>query len=87
MSCLLSTFNSQTRRVLHAPKLPVWLAGLIMLFLLSQTAGLLHAEIHPFHSHVGSCELFEQLAQPISTGQSYAFSFVKPAAIIPINFV
>jgi len=72
--------------LIAVPKLGRWLAGLIFLFLLSQAAGLLHAEIHPFHKHTTSCELFEELAQPVSTGQSYIFSFVKPVPIIPINF-
>lgn len=35
-------------------------------FLLSQTEGIIHAEIHPFHQHEASCDVFDNLAQPYS---------------------
>ncbi|MEA1989105.1 MAG: hypothetical protein U9N57_07865 [Pseudomonadota bacterium] len=40
---------------------------LSVLFVFSQTAGLLHAEIHPFHEHTEECDVYEQLAQPTSS--------------------
>ena len=42
-----------------------WIGSLIMLFVLTQTAGLLHAEIHPFHEHTASCDIFDNMAQPV----------------------
>lgn len=33
--------------------------ALILLLLLSQTAGLLHAEVHPFHDHDEVCDAFQ----------------------------
>lgn len=42
-----------------------WSLALILLFVSSQTAGLLHAEIHPFHEHEASCDVLEHLANPI----------------------
>ncbi|MEA1988615.1 MAG: hypothetical protein U9N57_05320 [Pseudomonadota bacterium] len=45
-----------------------WLSlVLTVLFVFSQTAGLLHAEIHPFHEHTEECDVYEQLAKPTSS--------------------
>lgn len=45
-----------------------WLPLILsVLFVFSQTAGLLHAEIHPFHEHTEECDVYEQLAQPTSS--------------------
>ena len=35
-----------------------------MLFVFSQTAGLLHAEVHHFHEHDETCDIYESLAHP-----------------------
>ncbi|WP_321325869.1 hypothetical protein [Thiomicrorhabdus sp.] len=81
-----SGFQPKAGNSLWDSKLSHWIVGLILLFLSSQTAGLLHAEIHPFHKHTASCELFEQLAQPVDSGNTYTFSFFKPSPIIPYAF-
>jgi len=45
-----------------------WLPFVLsVLFVFSQTAGLLHAEIHPFHEHTEECDVYEKLAQPTSS--------------------
>lgn len=45
-----------------------WLSSVFsVLFVFSQTAGLLHAEIHPFHEHTAECDIYEMLAQPTSS--------------------
>ncbi len=49
-----------------------------MLFVLTQTAGLLHSEIHPFHEHTASCDLFDQLAQPIDGPEPFATNISVP---------
>ena len=38
-----------------------------VLFVFSQTAGLMHAEVHPFHDHTEECDVYEMLAQPTSS--------------------
>lgn len=48
-----------------------WITPFILLFVLTQTVGLWHAEIHPFHEHTASCDLFEHLAQPIDDLESF----------------
>jgi hypothetical protein len=46
----------------------VWLPLVFsVLFVFSQTASLLHAEIHPFHEHTEECDVYEMLAQPTSS--------------------
>ena len=58
-------------------------SSLILLFVLTQTAGLLHAEIHPFHEHTASCDVFENLAQPADNPNLVALNIAKPAPILP----
>lgn len=41
------------------------LLALSILFVVAQTAGLLHAEIHPFHEHSEECDVYEMLAKPV----------------------
>lgn len=41
-----------------------WSFIFIALFVFSQTAGLLHAEVHHFHEHEESCDVYENLAHP-----------------------
>lgn len=52
-------------------------ACFILLFVFTQIAGLVHAEIHAFHEHATSCDLFENLAQPIDRTESHSFDFLK----------
>ncbi|GAB6069295.1 hypothetical protein JCM30760_03920 [Thiomicrorhabdus hydrogeniphila] len=82
----LCVLNAKASQILKVSSLGRWIAGLILLFALSQTAGLLHAEIHPFHKHTASCEHFEQLAHPVDSGYLYKFSFFKLDLIIPYEF-
>ncbi|BCN94260.1 hypothetical protein THMIRHAM_20450 [Thiomicrorhabdus immobilis] len=56
---------------------------LVLLFVLSQMAGLLHAEIHPFHQHEASCDVFENLAQPLDQPIAFSTAVEKPAPFIP----
>jgi len=86
LSHFSSVFYSQITHLLRVSNLGRWLVGLILLFLSSQTAGLLHAEIHPFHKHTSDCEQFEQLAQPADSGYSYSFGLFKLDLIIPYVF-
>ena len=44
-----------------------------VLFVFSQTAALLHAEIHPFHEHTEECDVYEMLAQPTSSSAQVVF--------------
>lgn len=90
------------------------LFGLMLLFVLSQTAGVVHAVAHPFHAgehgqghghnhehehehgheahyehesfHGVSCDVFDNLAQPVDKASTFLFSFVKPAPQIPFAF-
>jgi len=45
---------------------------MMMLFVLSQTAGVIHTEIHPFHEHEASCDVFDNLGKPFSPNISLA---------------
>ncbi|MDX1347977.1 MAG: hypothetical protein R3189_06990 [Thiomicrorhabdus chilensis] len=56
----------QKRRALLKPSLHWLVFSLMTLFVFSQTAGLLHAEIHPFHQHTAECDIYEHMAQPSS---------------------
>ncbi|WP_040727504.1 hypothetical protein [Thiomicrorhabdus sp. Kp2] len=64
-------------------KLSRWIAALILLFVFTQAAGLIHAEIHPFHEHEASCDVFDNLAQPINHDSNVSFEFVKVPFVIP----
>jgi hypothetical protein len=55
-----------------------WVGPLILLFAVTQTAGLVHAEIHPFHEHTASCDLFDHLAQPIDDVATYTPNLLPP---------
>jgi len=69
---------------------------LALLFVLSQTAGIVHAVAHPFHAdkhsqhhdkhqsfHGVSCDIFDHLAQQVNSTSGISFSFAKPAPHIP----
>lgn len=60
-----------------------WLMGMVMLFVLSQMAGVVHAQIHLFHEHEASCDVFDNLGQPLDKTASFSFSLVKPSPQIP----
>jgi hypothetical protein len=51
-----------------------------MLFVLTQTAGLLHSEIHPFHEHTASCDLFDKMAHPVDSSVAKMPVFAKAPA-------
>lgn len=51
------------RKATHSIRL---IASFIILFAFTQTVGLLHSEIHPFHTHTAECDLYDQFAQPIN---------------------
>ncbi|MEA3404762.1 MAG: hypothetical protein U9R28_03365 [Pseudomonadota bacterium] len=55
----------------------------------SQTAGLLHAEIHPFHEHTEECDVYEQLAKPTSSSGQIVFgaTTVWQASLITVASV
>jgi hypothetical protein len=57
------------------------LAGVL---LLAQTIGLVHGQVHLFHQHTETCDLFEGLAHPAAKLDSLHFSFVKPAPFVPL---
>ncbi len=62
-----------------------WIAPFVLLFVLVQTVGLLHAEIHPFHEHTESCDLFEHLAQPVDDVENFTANVSKPNHLISSN--
>ncbi|WP_373019605.1 hypothetical protein [Thiomicrorhabdus sp.] len=51
------------KKAIHSFRL---VASFILLFAFTQTVGLLHSEIHPFHTHTAECDLYDQFAQPIN---------------------
>lgn len=73
---------AQFDKVLKLNRLSHFINGLILLFVLSQTAGLLHAEIHPFHEHEASCDVFDNLGQPLDSPAEYLPQIASPAPII-----
>ena len=60
-----------------------WIAPLLLLFVFTQTAGLLHAEIHPFHEHTASCDVFDNLAHPIDASVAKAPVVAKAPTFTP----
>lgn len=60
-----------------------WLIGLMLLFVLSQTAGIVHAQIHQFHEHEESCDVFDNLGQPLDKATSFSLSLAKSSPQIP----
>ncbi len=62
-----------------------WIAPFILLFVLTQTAGLWHSEIHPFHEHTASCDLFEHLAQPIDNPEPFTTKISAPQHLLSPN--
>jgi len=62
-----------------------FISGLILLFVFSQTAGLVHAEIHPFHEHEASCDVFDNLAHPLDKISYASFQITRPAPMIPLG--
>ncbi len=54
-----------------------------MLFVLTQTAGLLHSEIHPFNEHTASCDLFDKIAHPIDSSVAKMPVVAKALAFTP----
>lgn len=62
-----------------------WIAPFILLFVLTQTAELWHAEIHSFHEHIASCDPFEHLAQPIDDLKPFTVKLCAPQPILSTN--
>ena len=75
--------NTFLKNYIDSTRITQFVSGLILLFVLSQTAGLLHAEIHPFHEHEASCDVFDNLAQPLDSTSEYLPKSTRPAALIP----
>lgn len=50
----------------HSGRMASRIAVLLALFLFAKTAGLLHAEVHPFHHHTDQCEIYQAMAHPAS---------------------
>ncbi len=46
----------------HHRYFAVWM---LLSFLFVQTAGLLHAEVHHFHEHDESCDIYEEMFKPV----------------------
>lgn len=74
---------NQPDNLLKPNRLSRLISGLILLFLFSQTAGLIHAQIHPFHEHEASCDVFDNLAQPLDSPSEYLPKVTRPAPVIP----
>lgn len=60
-----------------------WLMGMVTLFVLSQTAGVVHAQIHLFHEHEASCDVFDNLGQPLDKAENFSLHLAKPSPQIP----
>ncbi|QCU90950.1 hypothetical protein [Thiomicrorhabdus sediminis] len=52
----------------------------LAMFLFAQTEGIVHAEIHHFHEHEASCDIFENLAQPFSPTTHASFADLSQTA-------
>ena len=74
---------SQFDNLLKPNQLSRFISSLILLFVFSQTAGLLHAEIHPFHEHEASCDVFDNLGQPLDSASEYLPNIASPTPLIP----
>lgn len=74
---------AQFDNLLKPNQLSRFISGLILLFVFSQTAGLLHAEIHPFHEHEASCDVFDNLGQPLDSLANFIPNLASPAPLIP----
>ena len=66
-----------------------WTLLLVILFVAAQFAGLLHAEVHDYHEHEVSCDLFDNLIQPFSSTtylpnieQLYSVSYLAPVPLV-----
>ncbi|QKI90086.1 hypothetical protein [Thiomicrorhabdus xiamenensis] len=53
----------------------------MLLFVLAQTAAVIHAEVHPFHEHSAYCDAFDQASEP--RVHSAFFSFLAPGFSTP----
>ncbi|WP_127471491.1 hypothetical protein [Thiomicrorhabdus aquaedulcis] len=58
--------------------------ALLGVFAVAQTIGVVHAQVHLFHEHSETCDLFEGLAHPAAKLDSLHFSLVKPAPFVPL---
>lgn len=74
---------AQFDNLLKPNRLSRFISGLILLFVFSQTASLLHAEIHPFHEHEASCDVFDNLGHPLDSPAEFSPKIASPGSIIP----
>jgi hypothetical protein len=47
-------------------------SALVVLFLFSQTAGLIHAEVHHFHEHEAECDIYQAVEKKTAHIQVHA---------------
>lgn len=62
----LSTLRRAAQSAWHSSRMAARIAVLLALFLFAKTAGLIHAEVHPFHHHTQQCEIYQAMAHPAS---------------------
>jgi len=75
--------TSQSYNLQKPNRLSRFISGLILLFVFSQTASLLHAEIHPFHEHEASCDVFDNLGHPLDSSSEFSPQIASPGSLIP----
>ena len=69
--------NGQLSQPKKHSLLAVWM---LLSFLFVQTAGLLHAEVHHFHEHDESCDIYEEMFKPVD--HVAAVLHVEPAFVV-----
>ena len=75
--------TAQSSNLQKPNRLSRFISGLILLFVFSQTASLLHAEIHPFHEHEASCDVFDNLGHPLDSPAEFLPQIASPGSLIP----
>ncbi|MGF1645147.1 MAG: hypothetical protein ACFCUJ_16035 [Thiotrichales bacterium] len=82
---MIPRYMSAARRQLSVLKRPYWQTlVLLVVFVLAQTAALIHAEIHPFHEHDESCAVYAAVEHQtphigVLNGQ---LPFIRPQQIL-----
>ena len=70
--------------ILQKPnRLSRFIGGLILLFLFSQSAGLVHSAVHSFHEHEASCDVFDNLGHPLDSPSEFSPKVASPGSLIP----
>ncbi|MEA1987649.1 MAG: hypothetical protein U9N57_00410 [Pseudomonadota bacterium] len=75
--------TAQSYNLQKPNRLSRFISGLILLFVFSQTASLLHAEIHPFHEHEASCDVFDNLGHPLDSASDFSPQIASPGSLTP----